>query len=72
MAQLSVWADKIAKIDSELDKKRADSHKWARKAKRSWQKIKWLLTGEQEIRLFMENTRSYQAEFSLELLTLLM
>lgn len=70
--QLSLWTDKVSKIDNDLHKTRAGHQKWERKTKRCWQKIKWLSVGGHEMRRFLENIRLYQAEFSLELLTLLM
>ena len=69
---LKMFNEKIAKIDENLDKDHSHSHKLGRKSMRSWQKIKWLTIGEPQTKRFLENVRLYQAEFSLELLTLIM
>lgn len=70
--QLNVWTDRIAKLDNVLDKEHSSSPGWKRQTKRSWQRLKWFAVQEHEIEWFLENIRIYQAEFSLELLTILM
>lgn len=69
---LEAWSTKIGRIDSEIDQSQLSRHQWERKTRRSWQKVKWLIAGEQELSHFLEIIRLYHAEFSLELLTLLM
>lgn len=71
LSDLKTFNEKITKIYKDVDKKSSDAHKPGRAARRSWQKIKWLTAGEQQTKRFVENIRSYQAEFSLELLTFL-
>lgn len=68
---LRTFNEKIAKIDGDLYKDSSNSHKPGRRTRRSWQKIKWLTTAEPQTKRFLETVRLYQAEFSLELLTLL-
>lgn len=41
------------------------------KARKSWEKVKWLLVGEQAMAKFLERIKLYHAELSLYLLTLL-
>ena len=72
LSHLEAWSSKIARIESEMDQSRSNRHQWERKTRRSWQKVKWVIVGEQESSVFLEMIRLYHAEFSLELLTLLM
>ena len=69
---LRAFNEKLAKIDEDLGKNHSDFQQPGRRTRRSWQKIKWLTTGEPQTKRFLENIRLYQAEFSLELLTHLM
>lgn len=71
LTHFEAWSSKIARIDSEIDQSRSNRHQWERKTRRSWQKVKWLIAGEQEFSHFLETIKLYHAEFSLELLTLL-
>ena len=72
LIHLEAWSSKIAKVDNAIDKDRPSCHQWKHKTQRSWQKVKWLLAGEQDISHFLEIIRLYHTEFSLELLTILM
>ena len=63
--QLQVWSTKVAKIDAVLQSRKNKSH-------RSWQKIKWLAVGEKDTNRFLEIIKLYHAEFSLQLLALLL
>ena len=71
LRHLKAWSSKIARLDSETDQSRSNRHPWERKTRRSWQKVKWLIAGEQELGHFLEIIKLYHTEFSLELLTLL-
>ncbi|KAL8918596.1 MAG: hypothetical protein Q9172_005350 [Xanthocarpia lactea] len=64
LQQLTEWAIKIEEIDAKVAKTASIS--------RAWEKTKWLLHGEQEMRSFLKHMRLHQSAFSLELLTLLM
>ena len=72
LTQLTLWSTKVAKIDTALNEQGASHHKWERKTRRSWHKIKWLIAGEQDVNRFLEIIRLYHAEFSIELLTVVM
>ncbi|KAL8913322.1 MAG: hypothetical protein Q9171_001799 [Xanthocarpia ochracea] len=63
LQQLTEWAIKIEEIDSKVAKTASIS--------RAWEKTKWLLHGEQEMRSFLKRMRLHQSAFSLELLALL-
>ena len=62
---------KISKIDAKFAKKKSCKRDWDGKARRSWERVRWLLIGEQETGRFLEKVKSYQNEFFLELLMLL-
>ena len=70
--QLDGWSTRIAKIDEILQDRHEPRKRWKHGSRRSWQKIKWLAVGEQELNRFLEVVKLYHAEFSLELLTLLL
>lgn len=70
--QLNEWANKIKKADAKFIKKGSLARTWDSKATQSWERIKWIVHGEQEMRRFFENIRLYQSEFSIELLALLL
>ena len=72
LIHLEAWSTRIARINSEIDQSRSRRHQWKSKTRRSWHKVKWVMAGEQELSHFLEIIRLYHAEFSLELLTLLM
>ena len=72
LSQLEIWSNKVSVIDNDLDKRGTTHHKWDRKTRRSWQKIKWLTAGKHDLNHLLEMVKLYHAEFSLELLTLLM
>lgn len=63
---------RIGKIDAKFGKKATRKRDWDGKTRRSWERVRWLLVGEQETREFLEKVNLYQNEFHLELLTLLM
>ncbi len=72
LSQLEIWSNKVSKIDNDLDKRGTTHNRWDCKTRRSWQKIKWLTAGKHDLNHFLEMVKLYHAEFSLELLTLLM
>ncbi len=63
LQQLTEWAIKMEEIDAKVAKTASVA--------RAWEKTKWLLHGEQEMRSFLKHMRSHQSAFSIELLTLL-
>ncbi|KAL8735153.1 MAG: hypothetical protein Q9166_001029 [cf. Caloplaca sp. 2 TL-2023] len=69
--QLTDWRIKIAKLDAKVAKTGSTARAWDSRVTRSWEKIKWLLNGEQEMQKFLEHMRLHQSGFSLELLALL-
>ena len=69
---LTTLETRIGKINAEFSEKGTLRHSWSGKARRSWERVRWPVVGEQELRKFLQKVKSYQAEFVLELLTLLM
>lgn len=65
--QLTDWAIKIESLDVKVAKTGSTI-----RVTRSWEKIKWLLYGEQEMRKFLDHMRLHQSAFSLELLAILL
>ncbi|KAL9121111.1 MAG: hypothetical protein Q9187_002335 [Circinaria calcarea] len=68
---LKTFEVKIGKIDARFGVKKSCKRDWDGKARRSWERVRWLLIGEQETRKFLEKVKLYQNEFFLELLMLL-
>ncbi|KAL8714062.1 MAG: hypothetical protein Q9225_006637 [Loekoesia sp. 1 TL-2023] len=71
LKDLKTFEAKIGKVDAILGKEGTRKRDWDGKTRRSWERIRWLLVGEQETRRFLEKVKLYQNEFSLELLGLL-
>ncbi len=69
---LKTFEAKIGKIDANFGKKGSRKRDWDGKTRRSWERVRWLLVGEQETGKFLENVKVYQNGFFLELLILLM
>ena len=72
LKDLKAFEAKIDKIDAVLSNRGTSRHDWDTKTRRSWERLRWLLVGEQETRRFLEKVTMYQNEFVLELLGLLM
>lgn len=70
--QLTRWEAKIKRIDARFKRTSLLGRSWKRKTARPWERIKWLMYKEHEIRRFTETMKIYQSEFSLELQILLM
>lgn len=68
---LKTFETKIAKIDARFGVKKSCNRNWDGKARRSWERVRWLLIGEQETEKFLQKVKLYQNEFFLELLMLL-
>lgn len=68
---LKAFEAKIGKIDAKFGKKGTRKCDWDGKTRRSWERVRWLLVGEQETGKFLEKVKAYQNEFFLELLILL-
>ena len=69
--QLGAWVAKLSKIDGQFSE--ADTtHLWPKQAKKTWIRLRWLLIDEHELKRFLQTVKSYETEFSLELLTILM
>lgn len=68
---LKTFEVKISKIDAKFGKKKSCKCDLDGKARRSWERVRWLLVGEQETGRFLEKVKFYQNEFFLELLMLL-
>ena len=64
LQQLTEWAIKIEELDAKVAQTASIS--------RAWERTKWLLHGEQELRGFLKHMRLHQSAFALELLALLM
>ena len=71
LADLKAFEAKLEAIDKELRKNEISKHDWNGKARRSWERLKWLLVGEHELDEFLDRVKLYKDEFLLELLTLL-
>ena len=72
LAELEVYASKMRKVDTVLDKSAPAGCIRRSKARRCMEKIKWLLYEGHKMDRFLQNLRMYQSEFSLELSTLLL
>ncbi|KAL8700694.1 MAG: hypothetical protein Q9201_005310 [Fulgogasparrea decipioides] len=68
---LNTFEAKIGKIDAIFGKEGTRQRPSDNRARRSWERVRWLLLGEQETRRFLEKVKLYHNEFSLELLGLL-
>lgn len=71
LQDLKTFEAKIGETDAILDKKRSHKRNWNGKTRRSWERVRWLLMGEQDTKRFLDKVKAYQNEFSLELLFLL-
>lgn len=72
MNDLETLEAKIGKVDVKFGKKGTRKGYWDGKARRSWERVRWLMIGEQEMGKFLKKVNLYHIEFSLELLTLLL
>ncbi|KAL9024061.1 MAG: hypothetical protein Q9180_008010 [Flavoplaca navasiana] len=72
LKDLRTFEAKRDKIDAVFSNRGTRKHDWDTKTRRSWERVRWLLVGEQETRRFLEKVKMYQNEFILELLGLLM
>ncbi|KAL8675816.1 MAG: hypothetical protein Q9186_007580 [Xanthomendoza sp. 1 TL-2023] len=70
--QLTDWANKIKELDAKVTKQGSNARAWDARVTRSWEKVKWLLHGEQELRKFLELMRIHESGFSIELLAILL
>jgi len=68
---LKTFEAKFGKIDAKFGKKRTRKRDWDDKVRRSWERVRWLLVGEQDTGKFLEKVKIYQIEFCLEFLVLL-
>lgn len=71
LEDLKQFEAKLNRIHTKIGKK-AHKHEWEEKVIMSWQRIRWALKGEEEIRRFFEKMKLYHIEFSMALLTLLL
>ena len=71
LKDLKAFEVQIAEIDAIFGRKAALKRDWNGKARRSWERMRWLIVGEQETKRFLEKIKIYQNEFFLELLMLL-
>ena len=72
LKDLKGFEAKIGKIDAVFSNQGTRKHDWDTITRRSWERVEWLLVGEQETRRFLDKVKMYQNEFILELLGLLM
>ena len=72
LEDLKIFEAKISKIDVILGTQKSCKRDWDGKTRKAWEKIRWLLGGEQETRRFLKRVKIYQNEFSLELQGLLL
>ena len=72
LKDLKVFEAKLGEIDAIFRKRKIIGNQWNVRTRRSWERLRWLLVGEQETRRFLEKIQIYQNEFILELLILLM
>lgn len=71
LKDLNTFEAKIGKIDAIFGKEGTRQRPSDKRARRLWERVRWLLLGEQETRRFLEKVKLYHNEFSLELLVLL-
>lgn len=69
---LAKFETKLSRISSIFDEKCKSARSLKRMAKTTWEKAKWVGKVEQETAKFLDRIRLYQAEFSLELVKILM
>ena len=63
----------FAKIDAELGNDRlSGKNKWDHKARRSWEKAKWAMFGEEKMKRVMDKLQLYHFEIEMELLKIVM
>ncbi|KAL8921172.1 MAG: hypothetical protein Q9172_004168 [Xanthocarpia lactea] len=72
LKDLKTFEAKLDKIDAVFSNRGTRKIDRDTKTRRSWERVKWLLVGEQDTRRFLEKVKMYQNEFVLELLGLLM
>ena len=64
---LNTWEHRICEIDSEFSQKASSKRTWDGRAKRTWERFKWVAFRGRDMEKFMENMKIYESEFSLEL-----
>lgn len=73
VTQLQICRDEIARTDAELVKASSNKmKKWDYKVRRSWQRVKWAITGEQKMEKSVQILNLYHFEFVMELLMVLL
>jgi hypothetical protein len=73
VTQLQICRDEVARADAELVKASSNEmKKWDSKARRSWQRVKWAIIGDQKMKKSVQIMNLYQFEFVMELLMVLL
>ena len=73
LSQLQGCAAEIAKIDAEINKGKSKDKKGRdRGARRSWERTKWAMFGDQKMKRVMNKIHFYHFEIGMELLKILM
>ena len=71
--QLQCCATELAKIDAEINKGKSKNKKGRdRGARRSWERTKWAMFGDQKMKRVMNKIQLYHFEIGMELLKILM
>ena len=72
-SQLQCCAAEFAKIDAEINKSKSKDKKGRdRGARRSWERTKWAMFGDQKMKRVMDKIQFYHFEIGIELLKILM
>lgn len=70
--QLQFCTSEVARFDAKLAKASSnEKNKWDHKARRSWERAKWAIVGDQKIKKVMKMMNMYHFEFVMELLKVL-
>ena len=73
VTHLQHCAAAFARIDADLSKGKSNGRKkWDGKAKRSWERTKWAIFGEQKMKRVMDKIQLYHFEIEMELLRIVM
>ena len=73
LSQLQCCAAEFAKIDAEINKSKSKDKKGRnRGARRSWERTKWAMFGDQKMKRVVDKIQFYHFEIGMELLKILM
>lgn len=72
VTRLRICTNEVARVDAELTKASTDEKKkWDYKARRSWERAKWVIVGDHRMKKVTKIMSLYHFEFVMELLKML-